>query len=175
MAVLLELVWLGDPWANVRTSDTLALGSTRKMIVMLGSDTLRRVNAIVSFSSTTVLYVMGKAFARGMKIYGKKQSKCILLQSYERVAFTKRDQITSILLFRLFNFISVTPLLNTRLQSIPEMLSLDRWGSDENVAIWEERNVPINFGTGRVKPCKTHLNGDSVVTSNLRSHWFIRG
>lgn len=42
------------------------------MIVMLGSDTLRRVCAIVFSSNVTVLYVTGLAFARGMKIYGEK-------------------------------------------------------------------------------------------------------
>lgn len=75
VTVLLERVWLGSPRASVRTSDTLALGSTWKMMVMLGSDTLKRVSAFVSFSSTMVLCVMGEALARGIKIYGKKATQ----------------------------------------------------------------------------------------------------
>lgn len=75
----------------MRTSDTLALGSTWKMMVMLGSDTLKRVNAFVSFSSTTVLCVMGEASARGIKIYGKKAT-----QSYGHAPLSildKTDQV----------------------------------------------------------------------------------
>lgn len=82
---------------------------------------------------------MGEAFERGMKIYReKKPSECVLLQSYGCKPLTicdQRDRITSIIWVRFFNFISVTPSLSTRLQTVPEMLSLDRWGFVENVAI----------------------------------------
>lgn len=69
---------------------------------------------------------------------GKKPSERVLFQSRGCIPLTicdQMDQITSIILFRFFSFISVTPSLSTRLQTVPEMLSLDGWGFVENVAI----------------------------------------
>lgn len=45
------------------------------------------------------------------------------------------DPITSIIVFRFFSFISLSPSLSTRLHSVPEMLSFDGWGLVENVVI----------------------------------------
>ncbi len=63
MVVLLEYVWLvDDPRDNVRTSDTLALGSTLKKMVTVGSETLMVVSAFVSFSNLKVLLITAEAF-----------------------------------------------------------------------------------------------------------------
>lgn len=67
MMELLEYVLLGgDPWDNIRSSDTLALGSAVKKMVIFGSDTLILVSAFVFSSNTTVLFMAAEAPGRGM-------------------------------------------------------------------------------------------------------------
>lgn len=67
MMELLEYVLLGgDPWDNIRSNDTLALGSAVKKMVIFGSDTLILVSAFVFFSNTTVLFMAVEAPGRGM-------------------------------------------------------------------------------------------------------------
>lgn len=68
----------------------------------------------------------------------KKPSERVLLQSRGVKPLTICDRpgtITSIISSRFFSFIWVTPSLSTRLQTVPETLSLDGWGLVENVAI----------------------------------------
>lgn len=63
MVVLLKYVSFGgDPSDNLRTKETLTLGSTVKQMVTSGSETLIVVSAFVVFSKTIVLFVGIEAF-----------------------------------------------------------------------------------------------------------------
>lgn len=67
MVVFLEYVQLGgDPWANIRTNDTFALGSTLKKMVTYGSEMLKVVSAFVFFSNTMVLFMTVEVLGRGI-------------------------------------------------------------------------------------------------------------
>lgn len=65
----------------------------------------------------------------------------------------KQTGFTSIISVRLVSFISMFLSLSTRLHTVPEMLSLDGWGFEENVDIWEDKAL-LTVCTGRVRWCQ---------------------
>lgn len=69
MVVWFECVWLEDDFLdNTRSNETLVLGSTLKMTVTLGSETLIVVLMFWFFANTNVLFMTAEPVGRGIKI-----------------------------------------------------------------------------------------------------------